>query len=90
MLFLGTKKFPKENFYKDFLNKHGGSSNAATGMEHTTYMFDVNCRDFEGALDIFSQFFKEPLFNPDSTARELRAVDSEASRFPMAYLQYSL
>ena len=77
MLFLGTSKYPKENHYKEFLSKNGGSSNAATAMEYTTYFFDVNHQKFDIALDIFSQFFKEPLFNEQSTAREIRAVDAE-------------
>ena len=80
MLFLGTKKFPDENHYKKYVTKHGGSSNAATGMENTIYKFNVVSGAFEGALDIFSQFFKEPLFNEGSTAREVRAVDAEDSK----------
>lgn len=80
MLFLGTEKYPKENHYKDFLNTHGGSSNASTSMEATVYRFDVNSIDFSTALDIFSQFFKQPLFSPDSTSREIKAVDAEDSK----------
>ena len=79
MLFLGTSKYPQENHYKVFLNKNGGSSNAGTGMQRTTYMFDINHGRFDTALDIFSQFFKEPLFNEDATAREIQAVDSEVN-----------
>lgn len=80
MLFLGTRKFPDENHYKKYVSKHGGSSNAATGMESTVYKFNVISDAFEGGLDIFSQFFKEPLFNENSTAREVRAVDAEDSK----------
>jgi insulysin len=79
MLFLGTDKYPKESHYKDFLNKHGGTSNASTSMETTVYNFDVNYNYFSEALDIFSQFFISPLFDMNSTSRELRAVDSEVS-----------
>eukprot|EP01041_Mallomonas_annulata_P001218 gene1218-2369_t len=80
MLFLGTNKYPKENYYKEFLNKNGGSSNAGTAMEYTTYMFDINFKEFETAVDIFSQFFKNPLFNANATSREVRAVDAEDSK----------
>ena len=55
MLFLGSKKYPKENSYKEYLSRHGGSSNGATAMEYTSYFFSVNAAHFEGALDIFSQ-----------------------------------
>jgi hypothetical protein len=32
MLFLGTKAFPKENHYKEYLAKNGGRSNGGTGQ----------------------------------------------------------
>ena len=34
MLFLGTEKYPIENAYSQFLNAHGGGSNAYTGINH--------------------------------------------------------
>jgi len=40
-LFLGTNKYPTENEYEEFLNKHGGYSNAYTDMEDTNYYFCV-------------------------------------------------
>ena len=80
MLFLGTEKYPQENHYKQFLNSHGGSSNASTSMEATVYRFDVNSIHFSEALDIFCQFFKTPLFASASTSREIRAVDAEDSK----------
>ena len=54
MLFLGTTKFPKENYYNQFITQHGGSKNAATGEDYTTYYFDIKNDHFEEALDIFS------------------------------------
>ena len=33
MLFMGCKKYPDENEYDEYLDKHGGSSNASTDME---------------------------------------------------------
>jgi insulysin len=77
MLFLGTEKFPDENEYNQYLNKHGGSSNAYTDMESTNYYFDCSSDQLEGALDRFSQFFIAPLFTPSATDRELNAVNSE-------------
>lgn len=32
MLFMGSKKYPDENDYDDFITKHGGSSNAYTEL----------------------------------------------------------
>lgn len=38
MLFLGTEKYPDENDYSVYLNKHAGSSNAFTAAEETVYV----------------------------------------------------
>ena len=37
MLFLGTKKYPDADSYKDFISNHGGAANAFTASEHTNY-----------------------------------------------------
>ena len=44
MMFLGTKSFPEEGAFKAFLQKHGGSSNAFTGMETTGFHFVLQVR----------------------------------------------
>ncbi|KAM3913652.1 insulin-degrading enzyme isoform 1-T1 [Leptodactylus fuscus] len=77
MLFLGTKKYPKENEYSQFLSEHAGSSNAFTSGEHTNYYFDVSHEHLEGALDRFAQFFLGPLFDESCREREVNAVQSE-------------
>ncbi|KRZ08339.1 Insulin-degrading enzyme [Trichinella zimbabwensis] len=77
MLFLGTKKYPKDNEYQSYLVAHGGNSNAYTSTDHTNYHFDVTPEFLGGALDRFAQFFIEPLFTVDATEREVNAVDSE-------------
>lgn len=77
MLFLGTKKYPKESDYDRYIAEHGGQSNAFTNNEHTSYAFTVDNKAFPGALDRFASFFKEPLFNPSGVSRELQAIDQE-------------
>ncbi|OQR75122.1 insulin-degrading enzyme-like [Tropilaelaps mercedesae] len=77
MLFLGTKKYPRENQYQVFLSEHAGIFNAYTASDHTCYYFDVAPEYLKEAADIFAQFFLEPLFDQDCTDRELNAVDSE-------------
>ncbi len=79
-VFLGSEKFPEENVYKSYLNKNGGSSNAGTSMESTVYQFDINSDKFEYALNIFSNFFKSPLFTSSAIGREIMAVDSEDAK----------
>ncbi len=79
-VFLGSQKYPVENEYKKFLNKNGGGSNGGTSMEQTVYKFYVNAPEFDGALDIFSQFFKSPLFETQAITREINAVDAEDAK----------
>lgn len=38
MSFLGTKKYPEENEFSEFLSANGGSSNAFTDSEDTVYV----------------------------------------------------
>ncbi len=77
MLFMGSKKYPNENHYSERLNELGGYSNAYTDVMETVYYFSVFDDGLEEIIDIFSRFFIDPLFNPDSVNREINAVDSE-------------
>jgi insulysin len=77
MLFLGTKKYPEENAYSKHVQSNGGSKNAATGEDYTYYYFDIKNEAFPLAVDMFSHFFKTPLFTETATEREMNAVDSE-------------
>ncbi len=77
MLFLGTEKYPKVGEFQTFINQHGGSNNAWTGTENTTFFFEVSPYGFEQGLDRFGQFFTAPLFNADAVDKERNAVDSE-------------
>lgn len=80
LVFMGSEKFPDENEYNVYLSSNGGSSNAYTDMESTNYYFDVAADKLEGAIDRFAQFFISPLFQEDTTDRELQAVDSEHAK----------
>lgn len=77
MVFMGSKKYKKENAFDDFISKHGGESNAWTDAERTTFFFDIHKNHFNKALDIFAQFFISPLFLKGSVDREISAVDNE-------------
>jgi insulysin len=77
MLFLGTTKYPKESEYNSFVTQNGGYSNAYTANDHTAYMFTIRNQAFTEAIDRFSWFFKEPLFNPSGVSRELHAIQQE-------------
>ncbi|KAF2754860.1 LuxS/MPP-like metallohydrolase [Pseudovirgaria hyperparasitica] len=41
LLFMGTKKFPVENAYNQYLSAHSGYSNAFTASTSTNYFFEV-------------------------------------------------
>lgn len=92
LLFMGTKKYPKENDYNEYLSAHSGYSNAYTAATETNYYFEVAASTepdsgkvangapsspLYGALDRFAQFFISPLFLSSTLDRELKAVDSE-------------
>lgn len=77
MLFLGSKKYPDEDYYADKINKNGGFSNAYTSYYETVYYFNVLNNNLVEILDIFSRFFIDPLFNESSVLREVNAVNSE-------------
>lgn len=77
MLFLGTDAYPDVDAYRDFVQSHGGGSNAGTGQEHTRYHFDVEHGHLEGALDRFAAFFTSPRLDREYVARERNAVNSE-------------
>lgn len=77
MLFLGTEKYPEPGAYQAFISDHGGSHNAYTSLEQTTYFFDIDAPHLEAALDRFAQFFIAPRFDPQYVERERQAVDAE-------------
>ncbi|KAJ3261754.1 hypothetical protein HK103_004705 [Boothiomyces macroporosus] len=85
MLFLGTKKYPSESEYKRYISDANGSLNGYTANDHSLYYFqNVNPNKLVGALDRFSRFFYEPLFNENCVEREMigkigliSAVDEE-------------
>ena len=77
MLFLGSKKYPDENYYEKAVKKYGGNSNAFTGHFRTVYYFTSFNDGIEDVLDIFSRFFIDPLFKADAVKREINAINSE-------------
>ncbi|MEN9343871.1 MAG: hypothetical protein RLZZ453_658 [Chlamydiota bacterium] len=80
MLFMGTKAYPNENEYFQFIQDRGGAVNAFTASDRTVYMLSVNNDAFEEALDRFSHFFIDPLLSTNCINRELNAVDQEHAK----------
>lgn len=80
MLFLGSKKYPGIDTYNNLISSNGGTSNAYTENTRTTYHFSIYNNVLDKALDIFSRFFIDPLFDNDSVNKELNSVHSEHSK----------
>jgi len=77
MLFLGTQGYPEADDYQNFISTHGGHHNAWTGTEHTNFFFSIQHDQLEPALDRFSRFFYQPLFDSRWVEKERQAVESE-------------
>ena len=77
MLFLGTKKYPSEDEFMSFVSQGGGQSNAYTFTDRTVYAFSICHEKFTDAIDRFSQFFTDPLFDPSGLHREINAINQE-------------
>lgn len=76
MLFLGTERYAEGDF-EQYIGVNGGTNNAYTDAEDTTYFFDVVASALPGSLDRFSDFFIAPLFTESATGREVSAIESE-------------
>lgn len=77
MLFNGTKKYPKESEFQDFISKNNGSTNAYTTGDHTCYYYTVSPKKILESLEMFGDFFANPLLDENSIDREKEAVNSE-------------
>ena len=72
-----STKYPQENGYDAFVSSHGGSCNAMTEGEFTSYEFDVTASKFSEALDIFANCFISPLLLSNAIDREINSIESE-------------
>lgn len=77
MVFMGSEKYPKENEFDSFIKKKGGSDNASTDCEATTFYFEIQEKHLPHAMDMFSQFFVSPLMLKEAMQREREAIESE-------------
>ncbi|XP_060860075.1 insulin-degrading enzyme-like [Metopolophium dirhodum] len=77
MLIMGTKKYPGENEFSQFIAKNGGYYSAYTAIDHTNYYCSSKTDELRPLLDRFSRFFFEPLFTASSAEKEINAINSE-------------
>lgn len=77
LIFLGTKKYPEASGFDNFLNLNSGYSNANTSLDHTNFQYEINNEELERSVDMFSEFFIEPLFKEELVNKELNSIHSE-------------
>lgn len=80
MVFMGSKKYPNVTNFFDNISKNGGFANAMTSDTDTTYYFSVDSANFLEILDMFADFFIEPLLRKDQIDKEINAIDSESTK----------
>ena len=63
MLFMGSKKYPDENYFTQLIHDHGGSNNAYTKTDRTVYMYSIDNDHLDLSLDVFSRLSLPMIFN---------------------------
>lgn len=77
MLFMGNTSFSSPNALGDLVSSHGGSLNASTGTETSSYYFDVFTEHLDPALAQFCAMLFSPLLQKNAIEKEIRAIDAE-------------
>lgn len=77
LCFKGTKKRPKPGMISTELDGLGAQSNAFTGQEYTGYYAKVPYQKLPRALEIVSDLYLNPIFNPDEIEKEKGVVIEE-------------
>ncbi|KAF9261407.1 hypothetical protein L218DRAFT_930912 [Marasmius fiardii PR-910] len=80
MLYKGTKEFPKEHDFIDFLNMNHGGFDAETDASNTTYHLNVAASKLPEALGRFSALFHCPLFSVESLSQELKFMTEQTDQ----------
>ena len=63
MLFMGSEKYPDPSEFSNLIALNSGEWNAFTKKESTNYHFQIAHSGLEKTLDVFSQFFINPLLD---------------------------
>lgn len=77
LIFMGSSKYPKENYFNERLSEYNGMTNAYTDTNKTVYYFSCTFNGFKEILNIFFNLIKSPLLSQSSQEREVLAVNSE-------------
>ena len=77
VIFLGSKEYPEQDSFSQFISINGGSDNGRTSLDYTFFDFSVENEHLNEALYRFARLLKEPLFPEDGIVKELKAVNNE-------------
>ena len=77
LVFMGTKKYPENNYFMTYVQNYGGIVNAYTSPVNTAYHYEIEEDQLEYTLDMLTNFFIEPLLLQDSIDREVYAINNE-------------
>lgn len=76
-LFLGSEPFPQTNAFSIYLDSVGGSINALTGTEYSSYFFDFPVEALNIALSHIYAMLSKPLFDKTRILDEIKVIDAE-------------
>jgi predicted Zn-dependent peptidase len=81
MMFKGTTNRPQVGQIAEELASLGAQSNAFTGQEYTGYWAKVEARKLPEILDIVSDLYLNPIFNPQEIEKERGVVIEEINMY---------
>ncbi|SCW01137.1 LAFE_0D05886g1_1 [Lachancea fermentati] len=79
----GSKRFPDPDVYHNVISRSGGSHNAFTTGEQTTFFFELPAMSiadqlvFDQSLEVFACSFRAPLFRNNVIDKEIFSIESE-------------
>ena len=77
ILFKGSAKYPTARDISEAIEGVGGVLNASTDRELTTYWCKVPAKDFELALDVLSDFIRDPILEDAEIEKERQVILEE-------------
>ncbi|MEK7181364.1 MAG: pitrilysin family protein [Patescibacteria group bacterium] len=81
MVFKGTKNRPKSGMIAHELDSLGAEYNAFTGNEYTGYYAKVQKEKVDKAIDIVSDLYLNPIFNPAEIEKERGVIIEEINMY---------
>lgn len=77
MLILGSKHYPVEGDFSNYLIRFDGTANGYTLPDRTVFYMDCSNEGFKQGLDRFCDQIAAPIFFNEAAARERRAIEDE-------------